>query len=74
MTPRQLAEAFCEMNDEQQAQFFIECADIAQTTWGVSTLDIWHQWYRVGRHLRDCTCSTHEARQMITNIYSGTES
>jgi hypothetical protein len=67
LTVELLAQAFCAMNDEQQAQFFIDCAKIACE---------WHhhasqQWYLVGRHLRTCACSTPEAREMLEQIVAG---
>jgi len=69
LTPRQIAEAFCSLYDEGQAQFFIECAAIAKgwdrngvTTGGDS------QWLAAGGHLRTCKCSTPEAREMIASI------
>jgi hypothetical protein len=65
LTPAQLAEAFCELDDEAQAQFFIECARIGET-W--ETRATCFQWHAVGRHLRDCECSTYEAREMVRDI------
>ncbi len=76
-TPRMIAEAFCEMNDEEQAQFFIEASAIAQA-WKDTRPDSirlgpgW-QWWSVGRHLRNCECSTPEAREMVKEINSGAE-
>lgn len=67
-----LAKLFCNLGDELQAQFFIECAkeaakwDVDVKSWGAS----W-QWKKVGGHLRDCECSTPEARQMVTDICEG---
>jgi hypothetical protein len=67
LTPLDLADAFCQMNDEEQAQFFIECATIAKT-WANGAH--W-QWGAIGGHLRDCACATTEARDMIDGIASG---
>ena len=70
LTPTMLAEAFCEMNDEEQAQVFIEIARIATSLWqpgGIYGMQLWS----VGRHLRDCACSSHEARDLIREIASG---
>lgn len=69
VTPRMLAEAFCDMNDEEQAQVFIEIAAIATATWPGGIYGM--QLYLVGRHLRDCSCSTIEARDIIGEIASG---
>jgi hypothetical protein len=67
-TPAQIAEAFCEMNDEQQAQFFIEVARIG-ASW--ETPGNVMQWFSVGRHLRDCACSTDQARELVRDIAYG---
>lgn len=67
MTPRVLAEAFAEMSDEGQAQFFIEVADVARG-WGVHPHA---QWYLAGRHLATCKCSTDEARELVATIARG---
>ncbi len=61
------AEWFVELNDEQQADFFIEVARIA-SRW---PHDHTHQWWLVGRHLRTCNCSTEEARELVTNLHGG---
>lgn len=72
LTPLELATAFCELDDEAQAQFFIEAARIAET-WredvkaGTSYGPGW-QWYSIGRHLKTCSCSTEEAREMVREI------
>lgn len=71
LTPDILAQAFCEMNDEAQAQFFIEVANIA-ATWK-SEFGPGQQWFMVGRHLRDCGCSNEAARQVVTAIAEGIE-
>lgn len=63
---------FCGLNDEQQADFFIEVARQAQE-WpggpgaGHHTI----QWWQVGNHLRTCECSTEDARDMIRALASG---
>ena len=69
LTPRQLAEAFCDLDDEQQADFFIEAARIA-ASWRDGAV---MQWWYVGRHLRTCTCSTEEAREMVRELASALE-
>jgi hypothetical protein len=65
LTPAQLAEAFCELGDEEQADFFIAAARIALEKW---THPACMQWHAVGRHLRDCSCSTYDAQQMVSDI------
>jgi hypothetical protein len=68
LTPAELAEAFCELNDEAQAQVFIEIARIA-ATWPPGNF---MQWHAVGRHLRDCECSTPEAVDLVREIAEAT--
>jgi hypothetical protein len=74
LTPAEVAEAFCELNDEEQAQVFIDAARIAGA-WPVGNGQLgpdW-QWHKIGRHLRDCECSTIEARDMIASIAQAIE-
>lgn len=65
----ELAQAFTELDDDAQAKFFVEVTNIA-ATW--SAEDWQHnqemQWFFVGRHLRDCECSTEAAREMVCEI------
>lgn len=68
LTPAQVAEAFCDLNDEDQAQVFVEIAKIASAWPGGVTGT---QFFMVGRHLRDCECSTEEARDVVREIASG---
>ena len=63
LTPAQVAEAFCDLDDERQAQFFVEVARLAQE-WPKAH----YQWSLVGNHLRDCECSTEAARDMVREI------
>lgn len=64
LTPLQIAQAFCDLDDDDQAQMFIEAARIARGWDEPQTV----QWYRVGRHLATCSCSTWEARELVRNI------
>lgn len=65
LTVVQLAELFTNLDDEQQAQFFIEAARI-MSGW---TNGGWaYQAHLVGRHLRECPCSTIEARDLVREI------
>lgn len=64
-TIAQLADAFCQLTDDDQAQFFIECARIMQS-WGGAHRAM--QAHYIGRHLRDCQCSTYEARELVREI------
>lgn len=63
LTPQQIAQAFCELDDDAQAQVFIEIGEIAKS-WDVPSM----QWYAIGDHLRTCKCSTFEARQLVQEI------
>ncbi len=62
---RPLAVEFCKMDDDQQAQFFVEVARIMDT-WGDGKRDT-QAWY-IGKHLATCQCSTPEAREFITMV------
>ena len=66
LTPVQIAEAFCDLDDESQAQFFIEAARI-MSTWPEPAARVM-QAHAIGRHLRDCPCSTYEARALVSDI------
>ncbi len=60
---------FCELDDERQADFFIEVARLAARWHG--SHDHTHQWWLVGRHLRNCDRSTQEARDIVTSLHDG---
>lgn len=70
LTPLNLAEAFTEMNDEEQAQFFIEVTAI-MGRWGSSRRS--QQAYYIGGHLRTCTCSNDAARMLVREIADASE-
>ncbi len=65
--PDELARFFCEMDDEQQAEFFIACARHAKE-WDFSAHG---QWFAVGRHLKECDCSNDSARDMVKCLNLG---
>lgn len=75
-----LAESFCALDDEQQADFFIHCARI-MCAWnnegrgyafsGHAALE-W-QMCQVGSHLRTCECSTEDARDLVRALARGLE-
>lgn len=67
VTPAMLAQAFAAMSDEDQAQFFIDVAAVAET-WGPGNFP---QWFAVGRHLAKCECSNEQARQLVEDIAGG---
>jgi len=58
---------FCGLTDEQQADFFIEVARQAEK-WEHHQSG---QWWLVGAHLRNCECSTDEARELVRNLAHG---
>lgn len=65
MTLEQLAGLFVELDDDSQAKFFVEVAKRMQT-WTPHERDM--QEFYIGRHLRDCSCSTEDARDFLRNI------
>jgi len=67
LTPAEVAEAFAELSDDDQAQVFIE---IARMTKGWPLRGAM-QWHAVGRHLRDCPCSSDDARDVVSGIADG---
>ncbi|KKN41455.1 hypothetical protein LCGC14_0723260 [marine sediment metagenome] len=64
-----LAKAFCNLDDDQQAKFFVEVVRIAGD-WGTSNAAE-HQALAIGRHLKTCSCSTEGARDFIRSIEYG---
>ena len=72
--PRELAASFCGLDDEQQAQFFIECAAIMATWRGglfEGRMAGEYQMGLVGKHLRTCTCSNDDARELVRALAEG---
>lgn len=67
LTPRQVAEAFAELDDEGMADVFIQVAEISKAWPHRGQM----QWHMVGRHLKTCSCSTYEAREMVSDIAEG---
>jgi len=67
LSVEQLAASFAELTDDQQAQFFIEVARLA-AAWGPGNFQ---QWLNVGRHLKECECSTDDARELVRDIAAG---
>jgi hypothetical protein len=58
------AKWFAALSDDAQCQFFVAVAAEAEKWPGGPD----GQWYHVGGHLRNCECSTEEAREMIRAI------
>ena len=65
LTVEQLAGLFSELDDDAQAKFFVEVARIMQS-WTPYERDM--QAAYIGRHLRDCECSTESARELVAEI------
>jgi hypothetical protein len=66
--PESLAEEFCKLDDDTQAQFFTHVARI-MASWPVVAGAVF-QAHAIGRHLATCECSTEAARELIRNIVS----
>ena len=67
LSVKDIAEVFCQMDDDAQAQFFVEAAKIMSAWPGVIARSMQAQY--IGAHLRDCECSTYEARDLIESIH-----
>ena len=65
-----LAKLFSELDDDSQCRFFVEAAKHAQE-WGALKAEM--QWQAIGGHLRNCKCSTDDARDLIRSIAYGME-
>ena len=63
LTIEQLAGLFADLDDDSQAKFFVEAARLLGSQHVRNT-----QAFYIGRHLRDCACSTEEAREFLTGI------
>ena len=63
--PKELAQAFCDLNDEQQADFFEAVGGIADGWSGTM------QFFMVGRHMKTCECVTQSGIRVIEEIHDG---
>ena len=72
LTPAQLAFAFSEMSDEQQAQFFIDVALLVRAWPDPIARQL--QAMEIGKHLAECSCSNEDARTFVRDIVEGMES
>jgi hypothetical protein len=70
-----VAQWFANADDDTQARFFVAVCEAAKN-WprnrGVSFSQAL-QWYQIGSHLRNCECSSEEAREMVREMYAGLE-
>lgn len=63
VTVEVLAQCFVSLDDDQMCRFFVEVNRLAQQS---PHFD--NQWYYLGGHLRSCSCSNEETREMLRNI------
>lgn len=63
------AKWFSGLSDDEMCKFFVLVADEAER-WPRNLMNVGPEmmWYFVGGHLRNCTCSTDAAREMIRGI------
>lgn len=69
LTVEKIAEAFWDLDDDEQARVFVEVARLARESAGGGL----NQAYAIGRHLLDCECSTSDARGFVQMIAMGME-
>lgn len=67
LSPSDIAGAFAEMADEDQAQFFIEVSSQMES-WGHDKKQI--QLLNIADHLRKCSCSNTDTRDMLRDFVS----
>lgn len=60
-----LAQCFVSLDDDQMCKFFVEVHRLAEQ---FPNFD--NQWYYLGGHLRNCSCSNEGTREMLRNIVS----
>lgn len=65
LTVEDIADVFCEMDDDQQSQFFVRVADhMANTKDYNGTMQVAY----IAHHLASCDCVTREAREWIETL------
>lgn len=62
-----IAARFCELDDDHQAKVFVNIAKIMDS-WPRGSFARHSQAHFIGGHLRNCPCSTDEARELILEI------
>ena len=60
-----LASQFCQLDDEEQADFF-EAVGRIMETWGHGKAA--NQAYYIGRHMSKCECVTHIGRDWVREV------
>jgi hypothetical protein len=63
MNAEDIARAFSDLDDDAQAQFFVHVARNFKDFPGGYTQTLY-----IGHHLRDCKCSTEEAREWVKDL------
>ncbi len=70
-----VARWFANLSDDVQALFFVAVCEEAKKwprdrgiNFGPS-----HQWWLIGSHLRNCECSSEDARNMICEMFEGVQ-
>ncbi len=66
LSPGELALAFCQLDDDAQAKFFVEVARIIHTWPDPIARHL--QVNAIGNHLRTCSCATFAARELIRDL------
>jgi hypothetical protein len=61
-----VAELFCDLDDDSQAQFFVHVA-ATMKAWPEPGAGEMQKWY-IGRHLAQCDCVTEDAREWIADL------
>jgi hypothetical protein len=65
LSTEEIAKAFCDLDDDAQAQFFVHvAADMAKWGGGKGAMQIFY----IGKHLQECECSTEEARDWVKDL------
>ena len=68
-----VARWFANISDDDQARFFVAVCEEAKKWPRDRGLNCGpsHQWWLIGSHLRNCECSSEEARDMIREMHEG---
>jgi len=55
------AKWFANLDDDEMCRFLVAIAEESKSFTGHAD----NQWYYLGGHLKNCTCSTEDAREMV---------
>ncbi len=67
---QEIAQLWCKMGDDGQAQFFVEAAKIMKSWKGCMLGDpMVAQCLFIGEHLAECSCISEDARELVSVIY-----